>query len=794
MRSNRQLSPHSDDFDMVSDLTMPQQAAEEHHRKEEQFRLITGAVPALIAYLDNEYRLCFANDSYGRWFGVQPDEIVGLHLQAVIGDDAWHEIHPYIDRALTGEQLSYEKKIRYKSSPDRWINASYTPDRDADGGVRGIVALVNDISRQKQAEEETLRSEERYLSLLNTTPAILYRYSDRRGGIYYSPRVSQYLGYTPEYLLANPLLWRNSIHHDDLHRVDRALVDLAQNGVFDLEYRIRTRGGDWRWFHDRSISHLLEDGELVVDGIAEDITRRKLAEDELQEERRLLANRVAERTAELTIANELLVKEGVERKRTEEKLRTERSILTGVMEGTDVLLSFLDCDFNYVSVNRAYADTYRRRPEELIGKNRFALYPHPEIEAICRQVLERGEPVFFKDKPILFCDQPERGTTYWDWSLVPYKDETGTVTGLVSSAWETTLFRRAEERVKSSEALLRSVAEGTTDAIFVKDRAGRFEFANPVTLQLFGKSAEELLGRSSAESFPDPFMGRAMEANDERIMSSGRAEMVEETLATPQGLRYFLTTKSPRYDSGNTVTGLIGIARDITDRKRVEEALADQKHHDRLNMELVLAGARERRRISSILHDQIGQNLLLQKMKLRMLEESMALAPEKTMLAEIRELLDETITGVRSLTVQLCPPILETLGLTAALEWLVKKIRMDFALQVKFTDDGSPKPLDQERREVLYQAIRELLVNVAKHAETDRAGLAISREGERLVVTVTDQGRGCTPSVKGEGYGLHFIRRNMEHFGGSMALSSRLGHGTVVTLHFPLTSEKLPGL
>ncbi len=353
------------------------------------------------------------------------------------------------------------------------------------------------------------------------------------------------------------------------------------------------------------------------------------------------------------------------------------------------------------------------------------------------------------------------------------------------------ILKDNEERLQRSETLIRSVTDGTTDAIFVLDRTGKLVFANPSAHELFGKKPGELLGKTAAYCFLDSKVSEAMRISDLRIMESGCAEMIEETVPTPAGVRSFLTTKSPRYDLEGKVIGLIGIARDITCRKQSEELLAEQKHHDRLHMELVLAGARERRRVSAVLHDQIGQNLLLQKLKLRMLEDTMNTPPELQKLAEIRELLDESIAGVRSLTVQLCPPILATLGLTAAVQWLGKKFRSDYNLLVKVTDDGRAKPLDQERREVVYQAIRELLMNVVKHAGTDQAELTLERHGERLIVVVADHGRGRAPATgtgtpSGDGYGLHFIRRNMEHFGGEMTVASEPGQGTRITLNFPL--------
>ena len=98
-----------------------------------------------------------------------------------------------------------------------------------------------------------------------------------------------------------------------------------------------------------------------------------------------------------------------ERRRMEEALRQERALLGNVTGATDVMLVYLDLQFNFAWVNKAYADTCRMAPADMIGKNHFALYPDEENESIFRRVRETGEPVFFKDKPFEFPDQPERG-------------------------------------------------------------------------------------------------------------------------------------------------------------------------------------------------------------------------------------------------------------------------------------------------------------------------------------------------------------------------------------------------
>ncbi len=133
--------------------------------------------------------------------------------------------------------------------------------------------------------------------------------------------------------------------------------------------------------------------------------------------------------------------------------------------------------------------------------------------------------------------------------------------------------RRAEEDLSRRGQLLRLVIETSPDPVFVKNRESQILFANPATFRSIGKPADQVVGRRNAEIFGDPATGAAIQENDRRIMESGVEEVVEEAVASPQGARVFLSTKTPWRDSTGQVIGLVGIARDITERKRAEEAV-----------------------------------------------------------------------------------------------------------------------------------------------------------------------------------------------------------------------------
>jgi PAS domain S-box-containing protein len=128
-----------------------------------------------------------------------------------------------------------------------------------------------------------LNNEKLYRALVEGIPGIVYSFSLKHGGVYYSPHTLQALGYSPEQLYAQPLLWRNSIHPDDLPLVAQAVSEAAKGVLFSIEYRIRDAHGGWRWFNDRSFSCQADGADTIIEGLALDITERKQAEEARKE-------------------------------------------------------------------------------------------------------------------------------------------------------------------------------------------------------------------------------------------------------------------------------------------------------------------------------------------------------------------------------------------------------------------------------------------------------------------------------------------------------------------------------
>jgi len=235
---------------------------------------------------------------------------------------------------------------------------------------------------------------------------------------------------------------------------------------------------------------------------------------------------------------------------------------------------------------------------------------------------------------------------------------------------------------------------------------------------------------------------------------------------------------------------------EIDERKGAEQNLIDyQKRLKSLTAELILSEQKERRNFAEFLHDEIGQQLFATSLQLELLQSAVT-SPENI------ETLDNAINNIknvmdnsRSLTFELSPPILYELGLETALDWLGEQTQKKYDLIVTVKDDKQEKPLDDDVKILLYQAVRELLINVVKHAQTKNASVSIKKDTSTIRICVEDNGVGCnfqknsSSTAKHEGFGLFRITERLNQLGGHIEIESHPNRGTHITLVAPLSSS-----
>jgi signal transduction histidine kinase len=187
----------------------------------------------------------------------------------------------------------------------------------------------------------------------------------------------------------------------------------------------------------------------------------------------------------------------------------------------------------------------------------------------------------------------------------------------------------------------------------------------------------------------------------------------------------------------------------------------------------------------------VGQILALAQIKLGALKESASSTSLAGPLDEIRRLMEQMIQYTRSLTFELSPPILYDLGFEAAVEWLAELFQKQHGLKIEVQTDKHPKPMDDEIRVLLFQVVRELLMNVVKHAQAHQVMVDIGREADNLLIRVADDGVGmaATPGAlpgNTAGFGLFSIKERLKYLGGQLQVAPNPGGGTKVTLVVPL--------
>ena len=242
-------------------------------------------------------------------------------------------------------------------------------------------------------------------------------------------------------------------------------------------------------------------------------------------------------------------------------------------------------------------------------------------------------------------------------------------------------------------------------------------------------------------------------------------------------------------DLQNTVEALHS---EVNERLKTEQALRiSQQQLRSLASQLSVVEERERRGIALLLHDHIGQLLAMAKIKLGGVKKLAASDTLAQPIDDVRELIEEAISSTRSLTLQVSPPMLYTLGLGAALEAICEKFKSDYSIACSFEDDEKSKELTEDFRAVLFRSVGELLLNIAKHAKATSVSVTLRRKNGHVEVKVTDNGIGFNslelPHPAGDaGFGLMSIRERLGHLGGTFTIDSVPGKGATITLTAPL--------
>jgi signal transduction histidine kinase len=251
-------------------------------------------------------------------------------------------------------------------------------------------------------------------------------------------------------------------------------------------------------------------------------------------------------------------------------------------------------------------------------------------------------------------------------------------------------------------------------------------------------------------------------------------------------------------DRDGNVTEFLSVGTDITERKQMQAQAVRYQHRLReLAKRLASVEEQDRWRISRFIHDTIVQNLALAHIRLGALAKPLAgaeLTEAMQKIDAIRALLDEAIDQCRMAMSDLTPALLYELGLIPALNGFARNLQEKHGTQVTIEDDGQELSLPPELRGLLFESVRELVMNALKHAGPCEIRVFSSCRDGILTIRVTDNGKGFDPSSEEPavgshgGFGTFSIRQRIEGLGGELEIESAPGKGTTATIRLPMES------
>ncbi len=730
-------------------------------------------------YLPVDYHFLEVNPAFEAMTGIPNDEALsGKTARELVPnlEDKWVEIYGSV--ALTGEPVRF---IDGSDAMNRWFDVYAC--RVGDEMSRQVALIFNDITERKRSEQALQESENKYRTLIEQASDGIHTYDLQGNFIETNSKLCEMLGYTREELLR--LNVEDFVPAEELVADPIRFDELRAGKTLLRERRLLRKDG--------MLIPVEISGKMVQDGVLQAIIR-----------------------------------DVTERKRAEEALRSSENQLSLITDSIPLLISYVDSEHRYQFVNRSYIEWFGESRTEVIGKHLSEILGDAAYQSILpeiEKVLSGEEVIFERLVPY------KSGERFIHVHYIPDFDAaTGQIRGFNAFVQDVSERKQAEEALRKSEEWLRSIFEASRDGILVEDDE-QIIYVNKSYTHLFGyHNPEELIGKHVSVVISPDDLERMLDFGKKRAQGKQPASVYEFKGQRKDGM---LIDVEASISTSNVAgrTYITTMVRDIAGRKLTEEKL--RRSHEELELrvlerteelekankklqaeiierkqaekeriqvlhQLVSVQEDERRRIARDLHDQLGQQLTVLRLKLEVLKKMCAGAEDLSeQVGETQKVARRIDSDVDFLAWQMRPTMLDDLGIVAALDHFVRQWSTHFNIPAEFNANRFGKiKLTPEAETHFYRIAQEALNNVYKHAKARSVNVLLEPRGDSTILIVEDDGIGFKANKKilngkgTKGKGLLGMEERAALIGGSLEIESAKGKGTTIYVSVPVSNGR----
>jgi PAS domain S-box-containing protein len=508
-------------------------------QSEERYRAIFVQVAAGVVHSNPEGQFLDVNPKFCEISGYSRAEALALDIRRVTHPEDLPKSVEARARMLEGVGPDHEREVRLvrKDGTQVWTRATTSLVRGADGRSLHFISLVHDISAQKRAEQERRETELRFRQVTENMREVFWLTDPAKNEILYvSPAYEAIWGRSARAVYSSPQEWLDAIHPEDRGRVLDAALTKQAAGDYDVEYRIVRPDGEVRWIRDRAVPVHDEERRVVrVAGIAEDITERKRAADDLQESEQRFSRML------------------------------QRVELVALMLDRDACITYCN---DYLLRLTGWTR------EEVSGGNWFELFlpsdNREELRGVFASLLA-DLPVAWHYENEIVTRSGERRRIRWSNTLL--RSSSGEVVGTASIGEDITERKRAESELQESEARFRAMIEQSISGTCIIDADRRFAYVNPRLVAILGyESDAAVTGRPVLEFVAPEDRARVTENMRQRMSGEAQSARYHFQAIRRDGSRVTLGAHGTMGMYGGKRV-LIATVQDVTELRRAEEEI-----------------------------------------------------------------------------------------------------------------------------------------------------------------------------------------------------------------------------